>query len=198
MPQRLPTEDRAAYPELPEPSEWLDQYGDELYRYALSRLRRSHDAEDAVQETLLAAYKKRGQFEGRSHPRTWLMAILKSKILDRMRAAARQAAETDPAELDALFDASGHWRKSPKRNWNDPAAFAERAEYWRVVRGCLAKLPARMAEAFTLRTMEEEKSENVCHQLGISPANLWVLLHRARLRLVRCLELNWFNVEHSA
>jgi RNA polymerase sigma-70 factor (ECF subfamily) len=197
MPQRVRTEDRPAYPDLPEPSEWLKEYGDELYRYALARLRKSHDAEDAVQETLLAAFKTRSQFEGRSHPRTWLMAILNSKILDRLRATARQAAEADPAELDAWFDAGGHWRKSPKK-WDNPAAFAECAEFWRVVRNCLAKLPERMAEAFTLRTIEEQKAEEVCQQLAISSANLWVLLHRARLRLVRCLEINWFNVEHSS
>jgi RNA polymerase sigma-70 factor (TIGR02943 family) len=197
MPQRLPAEDRPAYPDLLEPCEWLKQYGDELYRYALSRLRRSHEAEDAVQETLLAAFKTRSQFEGRSHPRTWLMGILKSKIVDRQRAAARQAAEADPAELDAWFDTSGHWRKSPK-NWGDPAAFAERAEFWRVLRDCLAKLPARMAEAFTLRTIDEQRTDEVCRDLAISPANLWVLMHRARLRLVRCLEMNWFHVEHKS
>jgi RNA polymerase sigma-70 factor (ECF subfamily) len=194
----MSAEDQPAYPRLPEPTEWLREYGDELYRYALSRLRQPHDAEDAVQETLLAAYKTQSQFEGRSHPRTWLMSILKSKILDRMRAAAHQAAETDPAELDAWFDAGGHWRKSPKKNWSDPAAFAERAEFWHVVRECLSKLPARMAEAFTMRTIEEQRGEEVCRELAISPANLWVLLHRARLRLVRCLEINWFNVKHES
>jgi RNA polymerase sigma-70 factor (TIGR02943 family) len=190
-------EDGSGYPNLLEPTEWLKQCGDELYRYALARLRRPHDAEDAVQETLLAAFKAQSQFECRSHPRTWLIGILKNKILDRMRAEARQAAETDPAELDAWFDASGHWRQAPKR-WDDPTAGEERAEFWHVVRNCLAQLPARMAEAFTLRTIEEKKGNEVCRELGISPANLWVLLHRARLRLVRCLENHWFNVQEES
>jgi RNA polymerase sigma-70 factor (TIGR02943 family) len=195
MIQHVPAEEHPSYPDLPEPGEWLQQYGDALYRYALARLRRSHDAEEAVQETLLAALRTRKQFEGRSHPLTWLMGILKRKILDRMRAAARTAADIEPDELDGWFDASGHWRKSPKR-WGDPAAFAERTEFWRVVRSCLAKLPPRMAEAFTLRTIDDEKADEVCRELAISSANLWVLLHRARLRLVRCLEINWFNSEH--
>jgi RNA polymerase sigma-70 factor (ECF subfamily) len=121
-----------------------------------------------------------------------MMGILKRKVVDRLRAMARQAAETDPAELNAWFDARGHWRKSPKP-WDDPAAFAEDVEFWRIVRDCLTKLPARMAEAFTLRSIEEQGADEVCRGLAISPTNLWVLMHRARLRLVRCLEINWFN-----
>jgi RNA polymerase sigma-70 factor (ECF subfamily) len=196
MSRRLSEEDRTVYPSLPEPAEWLNQFGDELYRFALSRLRRPHDAEDVVQETLLAAFKSQSQYEGRSHPRTWLMGILKSKIMDRLRSAARQAVEADPADLDAWFDESGHWRKAPKR-WGDPAAFVERTEFWQVVRDCLSKLPPRMAEAFTLRTIDEQGGEEVCRELAITPTNLWVLLHRARLRLVRCLEINWFNVNRE-
>jgi RNA polymerase sigma-70 factor (ECF subfamily) len=190
-------EDHPAYPPLREPTEWLDQYGDELYRYALARLRRPHDAEDAVQETLLAAFKSHRQFAGRSHPRTWLIGILKSKILDRLRVEARQATGLDPAELDAWFDGSGHWRKAPKK-WDDPAALAERAEFWHVVRDCLGRLPGPMAAAFTLRTIDEQRGDDVCQELAISAANLWVLLHRARLRLVRCLEIKWFNSKHAS
>jgi RNA polymerase sigma-70 factor (ECF subfamily) len=196
MMSQFPTEDRAADKNLPEPAEWLDRYGDTLYRYALVRLRRSHEAEEAVQETLLAALRTRWQFQGRSRPRTWLIGILKRKILDRLRAAARQADNADPDTLDAWFDTTGHWRRPP-RNWGDPAAHAERSEFWRVVRSCMGKLPPRMAEAFTLRTLDDFGPTDVCRELAISPANLWVLLHRARLRLVRCLEIHWFDTGRS-
>jgi RNA polymerase sigma-70 factor (ECF subfamily) len=179
--------------QLPEPAEWLSRYGDALYRYALARLRRPQEAEEAVQETLLAALKARRQFQGRSHPRTWLMGILKRKVVDRLRAAAREASGV-ATDLDAWFDGRGKWRRPPVR-WDDPAAAAERSEFWRVVRRCLAKLPARMGAAFTLRTLDEQEPGEVCRQLAVSPANLWVLLHRARLRLVRCLEIHWFDAE---
>jgi RNA polymerase sigma-70 factor (ECF subfamily) len=115
MKQQLPAEGGPTAENLPEPCEWLSRYGDSLYRYALSRLRRSHDAEEAVQETLLAALTRRSEFQGRSHPRTWLMGILKRKVVDRMRAAAREARETEPGNLDAWFDSKGKWRKSPRR-----------------------------------------------------------------------------------
>ena len=195
MTHLFPAEDSPARQHLPAPDEWLNQYGDALYRYALDRLRRPHEAEEAVQETLLAALKARGQFQGRSHPRTWLLTILKRKVVDRLRTAARRAPETSLDDLDAWFDAGGHWRKSP-RDWGDPAAAAERSEFWTVVHGCLAKLPPRMAEVFTLRTLDDCETTEVCRELAISPHNLWVLLHRARLRLVRCLDIHWFRFEH--
>src|ERR1700741_2243974 len=92
-------EDHASQ-ELPEPQEWVERYGDALYRYALTRLRRSHEAEEVVQETFLTAFKARNQFQGQCVPLTWLTSILRRKILDRLRQAARHAAELDPADLD--------------------------------------------------------------------------------------------------
>jgi RNA polymerase sigma-70 factor (ECF subfamily) len=187
-------EDRPARRRLPEPAEWLEQYGDALYRYALSRLRRPHDAEEVVQETLLAALQARHQFNGRSHPRTWLLGILRHKILSRLRSAARQRAPQDVHSLDAFFDAGGEWRK-PTVRWGDPAEAAVRKDFWRVVGSCLAQLPPRMAAAFVLRTLDDRTPDDVCEELTISPANFWVLLHRARLQLVRCLQIHWFDAE---
>jgi RNA polymerase sigma-70 factor (ECF subfamily) len=183
--------------ELPEPREWLERYGDALYRYALSRLRRPHDAEEAVQEALLAALQARGDFQGRSHPRTWLLGILRHKILDRLRARAQRGPGADVDDLDSFFDATGHWRR-PTVRWSDPAVLAERREFWQVVDSCLGKLPSRMAAAFTLRTLDDFAPDVVCADLAISPANFWVLLHRARLRLVRCLQLHWFDAEERS
>lgn len=193
MPQSFPADDCPAPAHLPDPRDWLDQYGDALYGYALDRLRRPNEAEDAVQETLLAALKARKTFEGRCEPGTWLLAILKRKLADRFRAAARAPVSIDADDLDAWFDSYGKWRKEPAR-WHDPAAAAERSDFWSVVRRCLGRLPARMADAFTLRTLDERPPADVCRELAISHGNLWVLLHRARLQLVRCLELHWFDL----
>jgi RNA polymerase sigma-70 factor (TIGR02943 family) len=191
MSRRSTAKDAHEPRELPEPAEWVERYGDSLYRFALARLRRSHEAEEAVQEALLAALKSRAQFRGRSHPRTWLMGILHHKVLSRLREAARRAPITPPDDLDRWFDGWGHWRRAPGA-WGDPAAAAEREDFWEVVRRCLRRLPARMAEAFTLRTVAERTAAEVCRDLAITASNLWVLMHRARLRMVRCLQQNWF------
>jgi RNA polymerase sigma-70 factor (ECF subfamily) len=147
-----------------------------------------------VQEALLAALKARGAFQGQSQPQTWLLGILRHKILSRLRSLARRGPSADVEDLDVFFDATGHWRK-PTVRWSDPAALAERQEFWRIVDSCLGRLPSRMAAAFTLRTLDEHAPDEVCANLAISPANFWVLLHRARLRLVRCLQLHWFDAE---
>lgn len=195
MARQLPGEESEAARELAPPGEWVERYGDALYRYALSRLRQSHEAEEAVQETFLAALAVRQQFAGRSEPLSWLLGILRHKIASWLRAAVRQGTRVEEDDLDAwVFDGSGHWRK-PTVRWTDPAELAERQDFWRVVRGCLAKLPRGMAEAFTLRTLEECDPVEVCQTLAISSTNLWVLLHRARLRLVHCLQMHWFDAK---
>jgi RNA polymerase sigma-70 factor (ECF subfamily) len=194
MTQPFSTEDSPVSRNLPEPGEWPDRYGDALYGYALNRLRRPHEAEEAVQETLLAALRTREQFQGRCHPLTWLTGILKRKVLDSLRAAARAARETDVPDLKVWFNAREKWRHWPGR-WDDPAAAAERSEFWGVVRRCLDRLPAGMAEAFTLRVLDNETPAEVCRELAITSSNFWVLLHRARLQLVRCLDLHWFDVK---
>jgi RNA polymerase sigma-70 factor (ECF subfamily) len=194
MPRQSPGENSPEGRALPEPAEWLERYGDALYRYALSRLRRPHDAEEVVQETLLAALHARHDYHGRSHPRTWLLGILRHKVLTRLRDAARRGGHTDVGDLDTWFDTRGYWRR-PGVRWGDPAAAAERQEFWRVVRSCLSRLPPRMAAAFVLRTLDDRTPDDVCQELAISSANFWVLLHRARLQLVRCLQLRWFDAE---
>lgn len=194
MTRQRPGEDRHVGRELPPPAEWVGRYGDALYRYALSRLRRPAEAEEAVQETFLAALQVRERFAGQSEPLTWLLGILRHKVADRLRASARHGTHADVDDLDAWFDAGGHWRR-PTVRWTDPAELVERQDFWRVVRGCLGKLPAGMAAAFVQRTLDDCAPAEVCRTLAISPANLWVLLHRARLRLLRCLQLHWFNAE---
>jgi RNA polymerase sigma-70 factor (ECF subfamily) len=196
-----PPNDRGNRPEAngraPTAEDWLDRYGDYLYRYALLRLRHAQDAEDLVQETLLAGFRARERFAGRSAVRSWLTAILKRKIIDWHRAKGRRERAFDPrpAEdlLDDLFDARGKWRVDPGAWEPAPDALLESREFWQVLRRCLGRLPARLAQVFILREIEERSNQEVRKALQVSPSNLWVLLHRARVGLSRCLDLHWFG-----
>jgi RNA polymerase sigma-70 factor (ECF subfamily) len=180
-----------------DPAEWVDRHGDALYRFAMLRLRDPEQAEDAVQECFTAALSARESFGSESSERTWLVGILKRKIVDHLRKQTREQPAGDPPEADTelgeFFDKRGHWSRKPRGWRGKPDATAEDREFWAVFRRCLEGLSPRLAEAFLLRELDRMKSEEICKDLGLSPTNLWARLHRARLGLRRCLERNWFT-----
>lgn len=180
------------------PARWVDDHGDCLYGFALARVRRPEVAEDLVQETLLAAVKSQDRFAGRSSERSWLVGILKNKIVDHYRKQGREASFTDMEFLSDEYpqkfigDSWDH-ALGPK-NWGREAdEVTHKEEFWQTIRDCLAKLPDRVAAVFTLREMEDVPSREICQMLSISESNLWVMLHRARMGLRECLETNWFG-----
>jgi RNA polymerase sigma-70 factor (TIGR02943 family) len=174
------------------PEVWLQEFGDYLFHYALSRLRDADSAEEAVQETFVAGLKAAEQYSGKGEERAWLLGILKRKIIDlvrrRNRSPALQSSDMDEGWLEGLFDATGHWRADPRFLAVQPSDIMERQEFWDAFRECLGKLPQRHADVFVLREIDECESEKICKELEISPSNLWVLLHRARLQLAKCLK----------
>lgn len=177
---------------------WVDEHGDTLYRYALSRLSGdAHAAEDAVQETFLAAVKARKTFRGDSAERTWLIGILRHKIVDYIRKESRMCPQGDLSPEDSpedhLFDPAGKWRSGLQSWQSRPDQVLEQSEFQEVLRGCIENLPKTAAAAFSLREMENQSTEEICKVLNVSATNLWVLLHRARLRLQSCLHINWFG-----
>lgn len=193
MPPRKPRKPTAN----PRPEDWVAAHGDALYRYAYYRIYDRAAAEDLVQETLLAAWRARSGFRGESSERTWLIGILKRKAIDFLRTRARERPLADDADndtLDRLFrnDPGQHWRSLPSA-WADPDAALEQQQFWLVFHDCLAELPARQAQLFALAEFEGLGGESLCKAVDASPSNVWVMLHRARLRLRQCLEINWFG-----
>lgn len=184
------------------PELWVDQYGDVLYSYALSRLNNVSSAEDVVQETFLAAFRSKEKFTGEASLQTWLISILKHKIVDLIRKESREtvAEETDAIEepADQFFDRKGHWRVAPA-DWKiHPGKVLEQKEFMNVLSGCLGHLPDKLRRLFVLRELEELETEEICGKLGISSSNLWVMLYRARMKLRGCLSENWSGVKSDA
>jgi RNA polymerase sigma-70 factor (ECF subfamily) len=179
------------------PEKWVDEYGDFLYRYALSRVRDPSVAEDLVQETFLAALRASENFKGRSTGRTWLIAILKHKIVDYIRKKIREPSsdkiETLSDLADSDFNDKGEWQIRPFKWAINPDKIYEQKEFFDVLYICLAELPERLAEAFMLREMDGLSTEEVCKALSITATNSWVMLYRARMSLRRCLENKWLN-----
>jgi RNA polymerase sigma-70 factor, ECF subfamily len=181
---------------LSDPAEWVDRHGDYLFRFAMLRIGDRHAAEDLVQETFLAALGARGSFSGRSSEETWLVGILKHKIADHFRRKAREPLLTDAPisgpEGDP-FDEAGAWREAPAAWTPDPERLVRDKEFADRLARCLSELPPRHASAFALREVDGMETGEICKVLEISETNLWVILHRARMRMRRCLEVHWFE-----
>lgn len=176
-----------------DPSQWVNLHGDVLYRFALLRVGDSSVAEELVQETFLAALKGQQDFKGQSSERTWMIGILKHKIVDHLRQAKREVLTEDmDAEVDAYFNEQGGWAVAPSILRN-PLKSAEQEELRMQLVACLEQLPERLAQAFVLTQIDGLIAEEACKALGITSTNLWVMLHRSRLRLRRCLEGKGFG-----
>jgi len=163
-----------------------------LLRYASLQLRDPHAAEDAVQETLLAALAGEASFAGRSNLRTWLTGILKHKIIDAIRRLSRESTTMDLEDLDALFAEDGHW-VDPPAAWSDPDASLEQKRFFAALEACLERLPQKIAQAFMMREHLGFETAEICKELAITPTHCWVLLYRARMALRECLEKDWFG-----
>jgi RNA polymerase sigma-70 factor (ECF subfamily) len=169
-----------------------------LIRFARLQLRNDAWAEDCVSETIVAALSKPQAFGNRSQLKTWLVGILKHKVLDTLRARSREVAFVDDdgdggAELDALvFKADGHFAQAPA-DWGNPEQDLGSRQFLAIMDACVDKLPAAMGRIFLMREWLELTSEEICKETGVSSTNLFVLLHRSRLRLRECLELHWFG-----
>lgn len=191
----------ASGPRLSDPTTWVEEHGDYLFRYAVIRVRNETVAEDLVQDTLLAAFQGKDRFTGESSERSWLTGILKHKVMDYFRRLARERTinpdDSLPEELEGRFDELGMWKHEPESgpmNWGpDAASLMERKEFMTALKLCITKLPPRCADAFVMREMDAIDSTLIQETLGISASNFWVLLHRARMQLRLCLEQNWLK-----
>lgn len=183
---------------MEDPETWLDRHGNALYRFALLRLRDAQKAEEVVQETLVAALQARARYSGDASVRTWLIGILKHKIIDLFRHEAREAlvestglssAEGDPFAEEDCFDARGHWREKIS-DWGNPEDTLARGQMMAILQRCLDALPERLARLFMLREVMEETTDAICQEMAISETNVWTMLYRARMGLRKCLDHN--------
>jgi len=170
-----------------------------LMRFARLQLRNEAWAEDAVSETMLAALSKPQSFGNRSQLKTWMVGILKHKVIDILRQRRREVTLDDrpdgdgSEELDALmFKTDGHFASRPS-DWGNPEQELNSRQFFAVLEACAEKLPAAMGRVFLMREWLELPCDEICKELNLTSTNLYVQLHRARLRLRECLELNWFG-----
>jgi len=179
-----------------DPNTWIDKYADYLFNYAVTRVNNSDIAKDLVQETFFAGLKSAKNFEGKAAERTWLVAILKRKVIDYYR---KINSNKGKAEVRMNFhqdgDSEGNWleERVPQTWDNDADKNIESEELKSTIDQCIDHLPEKYAMVFRMKTIQEFETEEICKELNITASNLWVIIHRARTQLRRCMEDNWFN-----
>jgi RNA polymerase sigma-70 factor, ECF subfamily len=168
---------------ITDPEIWLKEYGDYLFRYALVRLRNREIAEDLIQETFLAALRGKEKFKGEAAEKTWLVGILKHKIIDHFRKSSREFPMTDLLSSnvpeEGFFDGKGKWKVEPAIWADDPKEVLEKKEFWKKLEECILGLPSRLAQVFSLREFEGLETEQICNLMKISATNLGVIIYRA-------------------
>lgn len=151
---------------------------DFLVRFARRRLRDPALAEDLVHDVFEAVMTGRAQFAGRSALRSWLVAVLRNKIVDRVRDTVNLVSLDLDLDEDDGSDLRGIECPQPR-----PEQLAEHRQRLRRTLAGIAALPDALRQVIELRVLDGQSTSQVCHTLAISPDNLFVRLHRARRQL---------------
>lgn len=179
-----------------DPEKWVSLHADYLFNFTITRLNDRDLAKDLVQDTFFSALKAKDKFKGEASERTWLIAILKRKIVDYYR---KINSAKGRAEIRINFYAdgghAGEWLEERAPNdWNgEIEKKIENEELAVVLEKCIASLPEKYAIVFRMKTINQMETEDICKELDITSSNLWVIIHRARTQLRKCMEDNWFK-----
>ena len=178
------------------PTKWIELYADYLFNYTITRVNNHDIAKDLVQETFFSGIKGQDNFRGKASERTWLIAILKRKIIDHYRKINSVKGKKE-VRMSFYSDGErkGSWiEECVPQNWaNEAEKSIENDELKSVLNKCIDHLPDKYRMVFLLKTIQEYETQEICNELGITSSNLWVIMHRARVQLRKCIEENWFN-----
>lgn len=179
---------------LIDPTKWIDQYADYLFNYSITRVNDREIAQDLVQDTFLAGLKSMKNFKGEASERTWLISILKRKIIDHYRKINSNKGKAEVRINYNDDESEGDWLEERVADPFDKTAedTMQNSELNDAIYKCLDKLPPKQAEIFKMKTILGYDTEVICNDLNITASNLWVIVHRARTAMANCLKENWF------
>ena len=179
------------------PNTWIDKYADYLFNYTITRVNDRDTAQDLVQETFFAGLKSKDNYKGDASERTWLVSILKRKIIDHYRKINSNKGKAEVRINYSDSESEGDWLEERVADPFDKNAEAdiENSELGLAIHNCLDKLPVKHADIFKKKTILNYETETICNEFNITPSNLWVIIHRARTSLAKCLDANWFNMK---
>ncbi|SFN91986.1 RNA polymerase sigma-70 factor, ECF subfamily [Bizionia echini] len=177
------------------PDQWIDRYSDYLFNFTISRVSDREISKDLVQDTFFAGLKSMKNFKGEASERTWLISILKRKIIDHYRKINSKKGQAEVRMSYNSNEEEGDWLEERIADPFDKTAedTLENDELGDAIYSCLEKLPEKQATVFKMKTIEGLETETICNELNITASNLWVIVHRARTAMADCMEKTWFN-----
>lgn len=177
------------------PSRWIELYSDYLFNYTMSRVNDREIAKDIIQDTFFAGLKSMKNFKGEASERTWLISILKRKIIDYYRKINSKKGQTEIRITYTADEIEGDWleERVEDEGYLNAQETLENTELGDAIYDCLSKLPEKQAAVFKMKTILNYETEAICNELNITASNLWVIIHRARTALAECLEEHWFK-----
>lgn len=176
------------------PNKWIELYSDYLFNYTITRVNDREIAKDLIQDTFFAGLKSMKNFKGEASERTWLISILKRKIIDYYRKINSTKGQ---AEVRMTYTNSeeneGDWleERVEDEGYLNAQDTLENTELGDAIYDCMDKLTEKQARVFKMKTLLNYETEAICNELKITPSNLWVIIHRARTAMAACLEKNW-------
>src|SRR5574343_115479 len=180
---------------------WVRDYSDSLYSWALHKTSSQVIAEDLVQDTFLSAFQHMDKFKGNSSPKTWLFSILNNKIIDHYRKSSKKEilAYTEESKMqfdatESFFTEDGSWNQSHvSTGWGNDGSLLDDEDFNRIMEICMDDLPGNWRQAVSFKYLFEKDAKEICQELNITLSNYWQVIHRAKLLLKKCLEINYFK-----
>lgn len=180
-------------------TQWVREYSDDLFKWALFKTSDKSVSEDLVQDTFLAVLKAIDKFDAQSSPKTWLFSVLNNKIVDHYRSTNRFGRDTTPLDetlalqvTQSFFDDAGNWQDATSTTeWDKEKHLLDNEDFQLVMQNCLNGLPPNWQQAVTAKFFSTKKTSEICQEMGITPTNYWQMVHRAKLLLKKCIETHW-------
>jgi RNA polymerase sigma-70 factor (TIGR02943 family) len=175
------------------PNKWIELYSDYLFNYTITRVNDREIAKDLIQDTFFAGLKSMKNFKGEASERTWLISILKRKIIDYYRKINSKKGQAEVRMTYNMEENEGDWleERVEDEGYLNAQENLENTELGDAIYNCMDKLSEKQATVFKMKTILNYETETICNELNITASNLWVIIHRARTAMAECMEKNW-------
>lgn len=176
-----------------DPNKWIERYSDYLFNYTITRVNDREIAKDLIQDTFFAALKSMKNYKGEASERTWLISILKRKIIDYYRKINSKKGQAEVRMTYNAEENEGDWleERVEDEGYLNAQEILENTELGDAIYDCMDKLSEKQATVFKMKTILNYETDAICNELNITASNLWVIIHRARTAMAECMEKTW-------